>query len=113
MTRPACSECRAGSLRLINNGGEAGNESSLFIWGPAKKALQDRPKPEIAASTDAILKITKTTICGTDLHILKGDVPSCPPDRIWAMKASVSLIRQGRARASGAEPATIAAHPTW
>jgi Threonine dehydrogenase and related Zn-dependent dehydrogenases len=38
--------------------------------------------PEITAPTDAIVKITKTTICGTDLHILKGDVPTCAPGRI-------------------------------
>ena len=54
-----------------------------FVYlGPAKKALEDRPKPEIRAPTDAIVKITKTTICGTDLHILKGDVRSCQPGRI-------------------------------
>src|ERR1700720_2498831 len=54
-----------------------------FVYlGPAKKALEERPKPEIASPTDAIVKITKTTICGTDLHILKGDVPSCQPGRI-------------------------------
>ena len=41
-----------------------------------KKALEDRPKPEIAATTDAIVKIVKTTICGTDLHIVKGDLAS-------------------------------------
>jgi alcohol dehydrogenase len=46
------------------------------------KALEDRPKPEIAAPTDAIVRIVKTTICGTDLHILKGDVPSVTPGRI-------------------------------
>lgn len=38
--------------------------------------------PAISAPTDAIVKITKTTICGTDLHILKGDVPTCKPGRI-------------------------------
>jgi alcohol dehydrogenase len=54
-----------------------------FVYrGPGKKALEDRPKPEIAAPTDAIVKIVKTTICGTDLHILKGDVPTCRPGRI-------------------------------
>jgi len=46
------------------------------------KALQDHLKPKITEPTDAIIKITKTTICGTDLHILKGDVPSCQPGRI-------------------------------
>jgi alcohol dehydrogenase len=54
-----------------------------FVYlGPAKKAVEDRPKPDITAPTDAIVKITKTTICGTDLHILKGDVPTCQPGRI-------------------------------
>jgi alcohol dehydrogenase len=55
---------------------------ALVYLGPAKKALEQRPKPEITAPTDAIVKITKTTICGTDLHILKGDVPTCQPGRI-------------------------------
>jgi alcohol dehydrogenase len=55
---------------------------ALVYLGPAKKAVEERPQPEIAATTDAIVRITKTTICGTDLHILKGDVPSCQPGRI-------------------------------
>ncbi|NOU11059.1 MAG: alcohol dehydrogenase catalytic domain-containing protein, partial [Nitrospira sp.] len=56
--------------------------NALVYLGPAKQALEGRPKPEILAVTDAIVKITRTTICGTDLHILKGDVPSCHPGRI-------------------------------
>jgi alcohol dehydrogenase len=55
---------------------------ALVYQGPAPKALEERPKPEITAATDAIVKITKTTICGTELHTLKGDVPSCQPGRI-------------------------------
>jgi alcohol dehydrogenase len=55
---------------------------ALVYLGLNKKALEQRPKPEIAAPTDAIVKISKTTICGTDLHILKGDLPSCQPGRI-------------------------------
>ena len=55
---------------------------ALVYHGPGKKALDDHPKPEITAPTDAIVKITRTTICGTDLHILKGDVPTCQPGRI-------------------------------
>jgi alcohol dehydrogenase len=55
---------------------------ALVYHGPGKKAVDDRPMPEIAAPTDAIVKIVKTTICGTDLHILKGDVPTCAPGRI-------------------------------
>jgi alcohol dehydrogenase len=55
---------------------------ALVYQGPGKKALEQRPMPAISAPTDAIVKITKTTICGTDLHILKGDVPTCKPGRI-------------------------------
>ena len=54
-----------------------------FVYGgPGKKGLEDRPKPEIRGPGDAIVKIVKTTICGTDLHILKGDVTTCAPGRI-------------------------------
>ncbi|MCP2088236.1 UNVERIFIED_ORG: alcohol dehydrogenase [Paraburkholderia sediminicola] len=54
-----------------------------FVYlGAGKKAVEERPKPEIEASTDAIVKISKTTICGTDLHILKGDVATCQPGRV-------------------------------
>ena len=55
---------------------------ALIYQGPGKKALMERPIPEIIVPTDAIVKIAKTTICGTDLHILKGDVPTCSPGRI-------------------------------
>ncbi|MBN8906060.1 MAG: zinc-dependent alcohol dehydrogenase family protein [Rhodospirillales bacterium] len=55
---------------------------ALIYNGPGQKALEERPTPDIAAPTDAIVKIVKTTICGTDLHILKGDVPTCAPGRI-------------------------------
>jgi len=55
---------------------------ALVYLGPAEMALQDRPKPELSAPTDAIVRVTKTSICGTDLHILKGDVPTCQPGRV-------------------------------
>jgi len=55
---------------------------ALVYEGPGRKSLMDRPMPTIAAATDAIVKVTRTTICGTDLHILKGDVPSCTPGRV-------------------------------
>ena len=54
----------------------------MIYNGPGKMALEDRPKPAITAPTDAIVRITSTTICGTDLHIIKGDVPTCEPGRI-------------------------------
>ncbi len=54
-----------------------------FVYrGVNLKALEDHPKPKIQAPGDAIVKMLKTTICGTDLHILKGDVATCAPGRI-------------------------------
>jgi alcohol dehydrogenase len=55
---------------------------ALVYNGPGLKSLEDRSKPVIKAPSDAIVKITKTTICGTDLHILKGDVATCSPGTI-------------------------------
>ena len=55
---------------------------ALVYRGPGKIGLEDRPKPAIRVPTDAILKIVKTTICGTDLHIKKGDLPEVAEGRI-------------------------------
>jgi len=55
---------------------------ALVYNGPGLKALEERPKPTLESPTDAIVRITKTTICGTDLHILKGDVATCRPGTI-------------------------------
>lgn len=55
---------------------------ALVYYGPSKKDWVERPKPQIQEPTDVIVKVTKTTICGTDLHILKGDVPSVAEGRV-------------------------------
>ncbi len=55
---------------------------ALIYQGPARKVLESHPLPVIKEPTDAIVKLIKTTICGTDLHILKGDVSTCAPGRI-------------------------------
>ena len=77
---------------------------ALVYRGPGLPALDDRPKPELKAAGDAIVKIVKTTICGTDLHILKGDVPSCTPGRILghegvgvveSVGAAVTMFHEG------------------
>jgi len=73
---------------------------ALVYLGPGKKALEDRQKPDIAAPTDAIVKITKTTICGTDLHILKGDVPTCQPGRILGHEGVGIIDKAGSAVAA-------------
>jgi|SRR5450432_337390 alcohol dehydrogenase len=55
---------------------------ALVYHGPGKKSWEDAAKPTITHSADAIVKLIKTTICGTDLHILKGDVPEVTNGRI-------------------------------
>ncbi len=55
---------------------------ALVFQGPGQKAWTDKARPSIEKPTDAIIRVTRTTICGTDLHILKGDVPEVTPGRI-------------------------------
>lgn len=66
---------------------------ALVYLGPNQRELRDRPKPSIIDATDAIVKITRTTICGTDLHILKGDVPTVAVGRILGHEG-VGIIEQ-------------------
>ncbi len=58
------------------------NMKALVYHGAGKMAWEEKPKPKIELPTDAVIKITKTTICGTDLHIMKGDVPEVTDGRI-------------------------------
>lgn len=51
---------------------------ALVYQGPNRKQLTEKEKPRIINSKDAIVRMTKTTICGTDLHILLGDTPEVP-----------------------------------
>lgn len=55
---------------------------ALVYHGPGQKSWEEKPKPVLQHPTDAIVKIYKTTICGTDLHILKGDVATVTDGRI-------------------------------
>ena len=55
---------------------------ALVYNGPGRKNVEDRIKPVLTMPGDAIVRITRTTICGTDLHILKGDVATCKPGTI-------------------------------
>jgi hypothetical protein len=76
-----------------------------FVYkGPGKTALEDHPRPVIKSPTDAIIKVSKTTICGTDLHIIKGDVASCTPGRVlgmrgraWCTRSALPSLRSKRA----------------
>jgi len=66
---------------------------ALVYHGPGKLALEDKPTPVIRTPTDAIVRITKTTICGTDLHIMRGDVPTVTAGRILGHEG-VGIIEQ-------------------
>jgi alcohol dehydrogenase len=77
---------------------------ALVYQGPGKFALEEKSKPVIQAATDAIVRVTKTTICGTDLHILKGDLPAVTAGRILGHEgvgvvdqvgAGVSSVKDG------------------
>jgi alcohol dehydrogenase len=55
---------------------------AIVYHGPGRKAWEEKPKPTVTDPTDAVVKVVRTTICGTDLHILKGDVPAVTDGRI-------------------------------
>jgi alcohol dehydrogenase len=60
---------------------------ALVYHGSGSKNWEDVPKPEVVADTDAIVRVDCTTICGTDLHILKGDLPGVTEGRILGHEA--------------------------
>ena len=77
---------------------------ALVYGGPGVRAWQSMPKPVVRDPGDAVVRITTSTICGTDLHIMKGDVPTVTPGRILghegvgvieAVGPQVSSLRQG------------------
>ncbi|MEU8359775.1 zinc-dependent alcohol dehydrogenase family protein [Nonomuraea sp. NPDC048882] len=70
---------------------------ALVYHGPGHRSWQDVPDPRITASTDAIVRVDAVTICGTDLHILKGDVPAVEPGRILGHEAVGTVTAVGSA----------------
>ena len=71
---------------------------ALVYHGPGRRSWEEKPKPLIKDPTDAVVRITTTTICGTDLHILKGDVPIVTDGRILGPRRRRDR-RGGRSRA--------------
>jgi alcohol dehydrogenase len=60
---------------------------ALVYHGPGSKAWEEVPRPTVQADTDAVVRVDAVTICGTDLHILKGDVPAVTDGRILGHEA--------------------------
>ena len=78
--KPKKSDLPSGENQNIIDSGK--KMKALVFHGPGKKSWEEKPKPIITKPTDALVKILKTTICGTDLHIMKGDVPEVTVGRI-------------------------------
>jgi alcohol dehydrogenase len=70
---------------------------ALVYHGPGRMAWEDAPKPGISAPTDAIVRVDATTICGTDLHIMKGDLPATIDGRILGHEAVGTVESVGSA----------------
>ena len=70
---------------------------ALVYHGPGKKSWDTAPDPVIQKATDAIVRIDTATICGTDLHILKGDVPETTPGTILGHEAVGTIVDVGTA----------------
>jgi alcohol dehydrogenase len=70
---------------------------ALVYHGPGKRSWDTVPEPLIERPTDAIVRIDATTICGTDLHILKGDVPETKPGTILGHEAVGTVVEVGSA----------------
>jgi len=68
---------------------------ALVYHGPGHKAWEEVPEPEITDDGDVIVQVDATTICGTDLHILAGDVPEVLPGRILGHEAVGTVVEAG------------------
>ena len=76
---------------------------ALVYLGPGRRAWQSKPRPVIRDPADAVVRITTSTICGTDLHIMKGDVPTVTASAMKASASSTTLVRSSRRFAKGPE----------
>ena len=70
---------------------------ALVYHGPGQKAWEEVDKPTVKDDTDAIVRVDAVTICGTDLHILKGDVPAVTDGRILGHEAVGTVEAVGTA----------------
>jgi alcohol dehydrogenase len=68
---------------------------ALVYHGPGERAWESAPDPTIKEPTDVVVKIDTSTICGTDLHILKGDVPEVTPGTVLGHEAVGTIVEIG------------------
>jgi alcohol dehydrogenase len=90
-------------LRLLRRSSVQDDTNRRFVMkglvyhGPGKRSWDEVPDPTIEAPTDIVVRIETSTICGTDLHILKGDVPACKPGTILGHEATATVVEKGSA----------------
>jgi len=70
---------------------------ALVYGGPGQKEWTEVPDPTITDPRDAVIRVDAVTICGTDLHILGGDVPAVTPGRILGHEAVGTVVAVGSA----------------
>lgn len=70
---------------------------ALVFGGPGAMEWTDVPDPRVVDPTDVVVRVDTTTICGTDLHILKGDVPAVTPGRVLGHEAIGTVTEIGSA----------------
>ena len=68
---------------------------ALVYHGPGARAWEDVPDATVAEPTDLVMRVDAVTICGTDLHILKGDVPEVVPGTILGHEAVGTVVETG------------------
>ena len=68
---------------------------AIVYHGPGDKRWEEVPDPKLIDDTDAVVRVDAATICGTDLHILKGDVPEVTPGRILGHEAVGTVLETG------------------
>ena len=68
---------------------------AFVFHGPGQSAWEDVPDPAVKEPTDAVVRVDSVTICGTDLHILKGDVPEVRPGTVLGHEAVGEIVEVG------------------
>ena len=68
---------------------------ALVYHGQGQRAWGEVPDAAVSAPTDAVIRVDAVTICGTDLHILKGDVPEVTPGRVLGHEAVGTVVEVG------------------
>ncbi|MFI2642303.1 zinc-dependent alcohol dehydrogenase family protein [Streptomyces sp. NPDC018610] len=68
---------------------------AYVFHGPGQSSWEDVPDPDVKDPTDAIVRVDTVTICGTDLHILKGDVPEVRPGTVLGHEAVGEVVEVG------------------